>query len=192
MDESGLLHAVRNMDADALAMVFDLYAPAIYKYSLRHSRNPFLADQIVGDVFEKLLERLAQGNGPVSNLRSYLFEMAYHLLVDEIRLTHKLAAYSELILPVSKPAEIAVEEQTLMDTVMRAMGEGLTADQRHVMILRFLEGFTLKETAMIMGKKVGNIKVIQNRAVAALRKALEDQPLEYKFIVQDAYTHQTL
>ena len=54
----------------------------------------------------------------------------------------------------------------------------LTEDQRQVIILRYLEEFSLKETALIIGKKVNNVKVIQNRAVAALRKTLEYQVVE--------------
>jgi hypothetical protein len=75
------------------------------------------------------------------------------------------------------PAEIA--EQTIksgagfadgfVDGISRAE---LTDDQRHVIILRFLEDFSLKETAEIIGKEVNNIKVIQNRGIAKLRKAL--------------------
>ena len=49
--------------------------------------------------------------------------------------------------------------------------------QRHVVILRFMEGMSLKETAAITGKKINNVKVIQNRAIAALHKAL-DRPVE--------------
>ena len=59
------------------------------------------------------------------------------------------------------------------DAVIAAIKKDLTEDQRHVIILRFLEGFSLRETADIMGKEVYNVKVIQNRGVAKLRKALE-------------------
>jgi RNA polymerase sigma-70 factor, ECF subfamily len=52
------------------------------------------------------------------------------------------------------------------------MNTDLTEDQRHVIILRFLEDFSLKETAEIIGKEVNNIKVIQNRGIAKLRKAM--------------------
>jgi DNA-directed RNA polymerase specialized sigma24 family protein len=41
-----------------------------------------------------------------------------------------------------------------------------------VIILRFLEDFSLKETAEIIGKDVNNIKVIQNRGISKLRKTL--------------------
>jgi RNA polymerase sigma-70 factor (ECF subfamily) len=44
-----------------------------------------------------------------------------------------------------------------------------------VIILRFIEDFSLKETAQIVGKEVNNVKVIQNRGIKKLRKALEHQ-----------------
>ena len=61
----------------------------------------------------------------------------------------------------------------LLETVILAIKNQLTEDQRHVIILRFLEGFSLRETAEIIGKEVYNVKVIQNRGVAKLRKALD-------------------
>ena len=71
----------------------------------------------------------------------------------------------------------------LFETVLRAIMNDLTEDQRHVLILRFMEGFSLKETAVIIGKKVGNVKVIQNRAISALREALDYQIVETGAIV---------
>ena len=53
-----------------------------------------------------------------------------------------------------------------------AIRNDLTEDQRHVIVLRFLEGFSLRETADIIGKQVYNVKVIQNRGIVKLRKAL--------------------
>ncbi len=181
-DTQVLLQAVRRMDAEALAKVFDLYATAIYKYAYRHCGDAIMADQIVGDVFSKLLEQLSQGRGPTSNLRSYLFEMAHHTMVDDIRRVHKMTPLgaAELAIPVTGSTDITVEDQTLLEIVLRTMQCKLTDDQRHVVILRFFEDFSLKETALIMGKKVNNIKVIQNRAVAALRKAIDDQAVDYR------------
>jgi len=140
------------------------------------------------------VERLSQGNGPTSNLRSCLFEMAYHAIVDEIRHSRRLAPIDVIGLTLSsgKSIDITVEEQTLMEAVLRAIRNNLTDDQRHVMILRFLEDFSLKETALIMGKTVGNVKVIQNRAVAALRRAINDESIEYKFVKQKAFARPAL
>jgi RNA polymerase sigma-70 factor (ECF subfamily) len=70
------------------------------------------------------------------------------------------------------PTQSQIEERVMMEALIAAMNTDLTDDQRHVIILRFLEDFSLKETADIMGKEVNNIKVIQNRGIARLRKAM--------------------
>jgi DNA-directed RNA polymerase specialized sigma24 family protein len=48
--------------------------------------------------------------------------------------------------------------------------------------LRFLNGLSLKETAAILGKEVGNIKAIPNRAIAALRTILDYQTVKTRAI----------
>ena len=71
-----------------------------------------------------------------------------------------------------------IEERVMMEALIATMNTELTEDQRHVIILRFLEDFSLKETAEIIGKEVNNIKVIQNRGIAKLRKAMGINPDE--------------
>jgi RNA polymerase sigma-70 factor, ECF subfamily len=181
-DKAVLLRAVREMNAEALTKVFDLYAPAIYKYAFHYCHIATVADQIVGDVFARLIEQLSLGKGPSSNLRSYLFEIAYHAVVDDFRYyrTRRPLDAAEGFLPSANYTDRTAEEQILFKNVLRAIRNDLTEDQRHVLILRFLEGFSVKETALIMGKTVTNTKVIQNRALAALRQSLDDEELDYK------------
>jgi RNA polymerase sigma-70 factor (ECF subfamily) len=71
-----------------------------------------------------------------------------------------------------------LEDRVLLDVLVKAIQNDLTEDQRHVIILRFLEGFSLNETAAILGKEVSHIKVIQNRAITKLRKNLGHSELE--------------
>jgi RNA polymerase sigma-70 factor (ECF subfamily) len=170
-----LLEAAKQMDRDALVKIFDLYSPALYNYAYRLSNDSLMADNIVGDVFAKLLEHFSTGRGPNSNLRSYLYEMVYHLVVDEARYSYRSTATEEVesLHQDAYPTNISVEERILFEIVLRAIRDDLTIDQRHVIVLRFLEGFSLQETAAIVGKAVSNIKVIQNRAITALRKALD-------------------
>lgn len=193
-DHQVLLQEIRRMDAAALAKVFDLYASAIYKYALRHCCNAITADQIVGDVFGRLLEQLSAGSGPGSNLRLYLFQIAHHLLVDQARYARRMAPIGALewTLPAAGRTDLTVEQRMLLESVWQAIRSGLTESQQHVIILRYIEGFSLKETALILGKKVGNIKVTQNRAVAALRKALDDRQMDPELLELSAGSRQTL
>ena len=178
-DSVTLLKAAQQLDEEALTAIFDEFAPAIYKYALRLCRDPIEADNIVGDVFSQLLEQFAGGKGPRTNLRSYLYQTAYHLVVDRSRVD-KHTAPLEVAMNVQEKGRTTstvsqIEERVLMEALVTAMNTELTEDQRHVIILRFLEDFSLKETAQIVGKEVNNVKVIQNRGIAKLRKALEDQ-----------------
>jgi RNA polymerase sigma-70 factor (ECF subfamily) len=174
-----LLKAAQKLDEEALTTIFDEFAPAIYKYALRLCHDPIDADNIVGDVFSQLLEQFAGGRGPRTNLRSYLYQTAYHLVVDRSR-DNKHTAPLEVAVNIMEstrtvPTATQIEERVLMEALVSAMNSELTEDQRHVIILRFLEDFSLKETAQIVGKEINNIKVIQNRGIAKLRKALEHQ-----------------
>lgn len=174
-----LLKAAQKLDEEALTAIFDSFAPAIYKYALRLCHDPIEADNIVGDVFSQLLEQFAGGKGPRTNLRSYLYQTAYHLVVDRSR-ENKHTAPLEVAINLQErertvPTATQIEERVLMEALVTAMNSELTEDQRHVIILRFLEDFSLKETAQIIGKEVNNVKVIQNRGITKLRKALEHQ-----------------
>jgi RNA polymerase sigma-70 factor, ECF subfamily len=169
-----LLESAKQMDREALVKIFDIYSPAIYNYAFRLCNDALMADYIVGDVFAKLLEHLSAGRGPSTNLRSYLYEMAYHMVVDEARYSNRTTKIEKVDLQPHDEysSSISVEDRVLFKSIMRAIRTHLTVDQRHVIILRFLEGFSVHETAAIIGKEESNIKVIQNRAIAALRKAL--------------------
>lgn len=175
-DDPALLKAARRLDKQALAAIFDVHAPAIYKYVLRMCQDPIEADNIVGDVFVKLMEQLAAGQGPVTNLRSYLFKMAYHLVVDQSRHIHRFAPLEAVMETPTRSKNGAVqahvEERSLFEAFIAVLNTELTEIQRHVIVLRFIEDFSLRETAAIVGKKVNHVKVIQNRGLTKLRKSL--------------------
>jgi RNA polymerase sigma-70 factor (ECF subfamily) len=179
METDQLLHAARAMNEDALGQIFDLYASPLFKYALRLCGDPVRADHIVGDVFVKLLDQLSMGNGPRANLRSYLYEMTYHRLIDESRSRRRIVSLEAAAsLPQDPhPAFTNMEDQIIFKQILDTMRSALTDDQRHVLILRFLEEFSLRETAAILGKTVDHVKVIQTRAIAALRRSLEYQQL---------------
>ena len=173
--ESKLLEAAKQMDEAALVKIFDLYSSALFNYALRLSGNPVTADHIVGDVFAKLLEQFSIGQGPTANLRSYLFQAVYHRLIDEVRDAHQQAPLevADSLPQDQHPSSLSLEDQLILRQVLQILRHRLTSDQRHVIVLRLLEGFSLRETAAIIGKNIDHVKVIQARALAALRQHLE-------------------
>jgi RNA polymerase sigma-70 factor (ECF subfamily) len=163
-----------SLDQDGLATIFDEYAPALYKYLLRLGVGSQEADQIVGDVFVRLLDKLVEGQGPHKNLRSYLFQIAYHLVVDHARERQRIAPL-EVALSMSNEMESVqsmAEENILLEKLTIAMERDLTEEQKNVIVLRFQEDFSLQETADIIGKNVNAVKALQNRGMINLRQAM--------------------
>jgi RNA polymerase sigma-70 factor (ECF subfamily) len=173
---SALLKAAKRLDQDALAEIFDRYAPVIYNYVLRLCQDQVQADQIVGDVFSRFLDQLAVGKGPRTNLRSYLYQIAYHLFVDQTRDSQRVAPIEivDHVASDTQSVQTEVENRSLLDTVLLAINDHLTDDQRHAVVLRLLEGLSLKETAKIMGKNTSSVKVLQSRGIAKLRLVLSN------------------
>lgn len=173
-DESAVIKAAGSLDQDALAAIFDEYAPAIFKYLLRLGIGTQEADQITGDVFVRLLEKISEGNGPRKNLRSYLFQIAYHLVVDQSRERQRITTLdvTETFKHESKPVQSQTEDKLLLEKLSKIMERELTEEQRNVIVLRYQEEFSLKETAEIIGKNVNAIKALQNRGINKLREAM--------------------
>lgn len=173
-DEIEILAAANSLDQDALAAIFDEYAPAIYKYLLRLGVNSQEADQIVGDVFARLLDKLVEGKGPRTNLRSYLFQVAYHLVVDHARERQRIAPLevADTVKEEIKPVQSMAEENMLLEKLSMVMERELTEEQRNVIVLRFQEDFSLKEIADILGKNVNAVKALQNRGINKLRQTM--------------------
>ena len=176
-DEPAVLAAASSLDQDALAAIFDEYAPAIYKYLLRLGVSPQEAEQTAGDVFARLLDKFSEGKGPRKNLRSYLFQIAYHLVVDESRMRQRNTSLevAESMNDGMTSVQSLAEEKMLLDKISTTMERELTDEQRNILVLRFQEEFSLKETAEIVGKNVNAVKALQNRGIKKLREVLNDE-----------------
>ncbi len=100
--------------------------------------------------------------------------MTYHQIIDQVRASRKSAPLETADVreqDENSPA-LMTENKMMFGLILKAIQNELTDDQRQVIILRFLEGFSLQETSDILGKNVNHIKVIQNRALNKLRKAM--------------------
>lgn len=170
-----LLNAARTMDEAALIQIFDLYSSQLYRFALHLCGDPVVADHIVGDVFARFLEQLSLGKGPTSNLKAYLFQTAYHLVVDDARRSERRAPLETALSMRDEAKSVDGEDRALIEALLQIIQRDLSDDQRHVIILRFWEELSLADTAAILGKRVDHVKVIQARALVKLRKALRHE-----------------
>lgn len=172
--ERKLLRGIRSLDQAALAEVFDAYYPRLYRYIYQHTRHQATAEDLAAEVFTRLLERLAAGRGPRRHLQGWLYRVAHNLVVDESRrrVHRDHEAFEEWMAAGGQDVEGDVAQALAWQQAHGALAE-LTAQQRAVIVLKFLEGWSNKEVARVLETSVGAVKSLQHRGLAAMRRALE-------------------
>jgi RNA polymerase sigma-70 factor (ECF subfamily) len=172
-----LLVRARQYDEAALAELYDCHAPRVYAYVYRRVGDPHLAEDLVGDVFVRVVEAIHSKRPWHTSFRAWLYRIAHNVVVDHYRRPQPVLCAS-----LDKGWPSGVEESprdpigdTLDHQRLRAALHHLTQEQQQVLVLRFGEGLTIRETARVLHKTTGAVKALQHRAIIALRRILTRQ-----------------
>ena len=175
--EQALLAGAQRLDERTLAEVYDRFSPGLYRYAIRLLGDPESAEDCVAETFSRFLHALHRGGGPRQHMQAYLYRVAHNWITDFYRRGPPVALLSlELVEVVDHEMEPsqAVQQQLERERVRAALAF-LTPDQRQVIVLRFLEGWSNREVAEALEKPVGAVKALQHRGLAALKKRLIKQ-----------------
>lgn len=170
-----LIPRLRRLDMNALAQVHDQHYPEVYRYVRFRLSDEQASEDIAAEVFMRLLEALHRAKGPDRSVRAWLFATASNLINDHLRLRYAhpvkdIEEEEELVAP-DDPTR-AFEHKWENNQVQMAI-QKLTTEQQHVLALRFAEEMSIEETAAQMDRSANAVKVLQFRAIAALRRHLE-------------------
>ncbi|MCH7523329.1 MAG: sigma-70 family RNA polymerase sigma factor [Chloroflexi bacterium] len=176
--ERAIIDAAIAGDEAALAELYNLYFPRVYRYILARMGNPFDAEDLTEEVFLRVLDAIGRFQWREAPFSAWLFRIAHNAVISQRRKEGARGRSSPLseALPVdSQGPEEMVANRLALNEVMRA-ADTLPEAQRRVIGYRFAAGLTVAETARAMGKGEGNVKVIQHKAIAKLREMLTQRP----------------
>ncbi len=168
--ESDLLDLARRGDPAVWERIVSEFGPVIRGYArARGVRDP---EDLTQDVFVAAASRLTEFRGDWGDFRSWMFAVAYRQIVNRYRRAKFDAA------PL--PEKLAAGGEALEDQVIdRLQGESavaalvvLTDLERDVVLMRVLGGLDTEDVARAVGKRPGNVRVIQSRAMGKLRDEL--------------------
>jgi RNA polymerase sigma-70 factor (ECF subfamily) len=159
-------------DRMAFEPLYIRYADPIYRFCYRRLGDPDTAADATAQVFARALTALENFRG--GSFRAWLFTIAYHVVVDDIRGRHPnlpLLAAEAMTDPSLRgsPERTALEAEDRA-TLRNALAQ-LPQDQQRIVELR-LSGLNGVEIAEVLGRSHGAIKSSQFRAYARLRQIL--------------------
>lgn len=175
-DEQALLAGAQRYDEAVLGEIYSQYSDELFRYAVRLLGDARLAEDCVAESFSRFLQALGRGRGPRRHLRAYLYRVAHNWIVDQFRRStpEAVALDPELIASSESDPDVVVaaslDRERLRLDLLR-----LTPEQGQVLVLRYLEGFSNEEAAAALQKSVGAVKALQHRALAALRRLMEER-----------------
>lgn len=173
--DSDLLSQARRAKKAAIAEIYHRYVDSIYQYVRLRVGHKQIAEDITSTVFMTMIDDLMRGKGPTKNLRAWLFQVARHKIYDMYNEVKNLPLETiDQMASLTGNPEIVLG-QTLTRETLRTLILQLSPDQQEVLLLRFDQQLSLKETADIMSKNVNTVKTLQLRAVQRLKVLLSQQ-----------------
>lgn len=167
-------------EAEAFGLLYDRYVDLVYRYIYYRVNNPSLAEDLVSETFLRALRRIDSFTWQGRDFAAWLVTIARNLIADHFKSgRYRLEITTEDILETGPTQTTDGPENLVLDaltneTLLTAVKK-LNPEQQECIVLRFLQGLSVSETALAMGKNDGAIKALQYRAVRALARLLPEE-----------------
>jgi RNA polymerase sigma-70 factor, ECF subfamily len=175
-DERLLIEAAQK-DPACFAELYEINFERVYAYVVKRVRDRAETEDVTAEVFHQALANLKRFEWRGIPFAAWLFRIAANLITDRWQRSGREVADDSGIIDSAQaqsgnigPAEIEEVERraTLFQLVDR-----LPAEQRRVVVLRFVEEKSIKEVAREVRKTEGAVKQLQFRALTSLRARME-------------------
>ena len=197
--EAELIRRAKERSPEAWTEIYNTHYAAIFRYAKARVFDKTTAEDLASSVFVGALKGIDSYKYRGRPLLSWLYRIARNVVASYQRevlaprgeeLKEGLDLPQRVIWHLIRQPRRHSAGATEMDLISIASGEGdpamladrldlrnalakLPANQREVVILRFLVGLSAQEVAEVIGKKPAAVYSLQARAILALRERLK-------------------
>ena len=177
INEKALLYRAQAGDRQAAGTLFESYYQEIYTYIFYRVSDRFTAEILTAVVFIRMLNRLPTYIDQGKSILSWLYSIAKKLVIDYYRTqdgNDQLSFKERLLGRFQHQPEGPVQSRDPVDSFQRAMRH-LNEQQKHVIVLRLVEGRSIQDIAELINKSEGTVRSLQGRALRSLEKVVEKE-----------------
>lgn len=189
-DEKVLADQART-DPQAFAQLYDRYFERIYRYCYRRVGDEAAAADITATTFEKALRHIQRYRWKGVGFGAWLYRIARNETVAYFRRRRFLTPWRWLEgngrdsisweLDASPLPETIVQSRERQDWLLQALYR-LAERDREILLLRFFEELSSEEVAQVLACSTDNVYVRLHRALARLRKLLDQTEMNREVI----------
>jgi RNA polymerase sigma-70 factor (ECF subfamily) len=167
-DERALIEAAQR-DPHHFAELYELHFERVYAFIARRVRDRDEAEDLTADVFHHALANLPRFEWRGAPFAAWLFRIATNAIIDKAK---RAARARDLPTPDDPPP--AQHEEIESRVRLFRLVDGLPAEQRRVIVMRFAEHKKIREIAQELGRTEGAVKQLQFRGLQSLRARLSE------------------
>ena len=177
MTDELVMQSIQNGEVKDLGILYEKYKKALFSYFIQLHQSAFVAEDLVQNVFERILKYKDQFKGD-GNLRSWIYQIARNVSADHFRKEKKHRSdeiSGQLQVTTDQPSPYqGLEWSDRKGHLHQAIAQ-LTEDKIEVLMLVKIGEMKYKEVADLLGVNESTIKVKVFRAIKELREIMVQQ-----------------
>jgi len=163
----------------ALAELFNAMYEPVVRFMHARTQDPSTAEDLAQEVFVKIVQNIHAYTG--AGIYAWVWAIARNVYADHFRpkknrgFEQPTGDFWHLDVPSTEMGPEEIAEWSNLRAAIKGKLDKLPEAQHMVLALRITCGYSTAETAQIMGKAVGTIRVLQCRALAKLRRLMPER-----------------
>ncbi|TVR75283.1 MAG: sigma-70 family RNA polymerase sigma factor [Sphaerobacteraceae bacterium] len=170
-------------DVDALDVLYDRYARAVFSFAVRIVHDSRIAEEVLQEAFMRTWQQSGRYELNRGNYASWLLSITHNLAIDEVRKSQRRPQKADMVditdvLRSEVDTTVNIEEAaeaTELRGVIRTAMDTLPDAQRRAVELAYFEGLSQREIAAFLNEPLGTIKTRMRLAMQKLKDVLSKQ-----------------
>ena len=172
-----LVELARTGDKDAFGLLYDHYSSSVFRFLYYRTRSTALAEDLTSETFFRALRSMNNFRWQGKDFGAWLMTIARNLATDHFKAgrtrlemaTEDMGVHDD----ATESPETTVLSSLTNEMLMSALQE-LPAEQQDCLVMRFLQGMSIAETAAVLQRSEGAVKQLQLRGVRNLAKLMPE------------------
>jgi RNA polymerase sigma-70 factor (ECF subfamily) len=170
-----LVDLAKDGDSEAFGQLYDHYVTGIFRFIYYRVGSQQLAEDLTSETFVRGLRAIQRFTWQGKDFGAWLTTIARNLVADHFKSSRaRLEIVSESV--PERPTTAASPEQEVLSHISNEMlfeaVSSLPPEQRDCILMRFIQGMSIAQTAAALGRTEGAVKQLQLRAVRSLAKSV--------------------
>lgn len=178
-----LVREVKDGSHDAFSELYDIFIDSIYRYIFYRVKNED-AEDLTETVFLKVWENIRSYKEKSDTyFSSWIFRIAHNVVVDYYRASKdKMVEEIDVSIPDMNREHnpLRKTEKHLDQEILRSALNRLKKGYQDILIYKFINDLSNAEIAEVLGQSEGSIRILQFRALKALKQEFEQMGVKYE------------